>query len=96
MMDQQIASRLGAGLFLLHAPRVCDFRRRDDMLFAYLSDSDSDSVTATTPSRPSERVPIQPLARSVTAVTGTASGTARVPDQDVCVPSRPRRTIPYW
>ena len=41
-------------------------------------------------------VPIQPLARSVTAVTGTASGAARVPDQDVCVPSRPRRTLPYW
>ena len=39
MMDQQIASRLGADLFLLHAPSVYDFRERDDMLFAYLSDS---------------------------------------------------------
>jgi hypothetical protein len=39
MMDQQIALRLGADLFLLHAPSVYDFRERDDMLFAYLSDS---------------------------------------------------------
>lgn len=39
MMDQQIAPRLGADLFLLHAPRVHDFRERDDMLFADLSDS---------------------------------------------------------
>jgi hypothetical protein len=38
-MDQQIASRLGADLFLLHAPSVYDFRERDDMLFAYLSAS---------------------------------------------------------
>ena len=46
MMDQQIASRLGAGLFLLHAPSVYDFRERDDMLFAYLSDSNSVNVTS--------------------------------------------------
>jgi clorobiocin biosynthesis protein CloN6 len=46
MMDQQIASRLGADLFLLHAPSVYDFRERDDMLFAYLSDSDSVNVTS--------------------------------------------------
>ena len=45
-MDQQIASRLGADLFLLHAPSVYDFRERDDMLFAYLSDSDSVNVTS--------------------------------------------------
>lgn len=38
-MDQQIASRLEADLFLLHAPSVYDFREHDDMLFAYLSDS---------------------------------------------------------
>jgi clorobiocin/coumermycin A biosynthesis protein CloN6/CouN6 len=34
-----MASQLGAALFLLHAPGVYDFRKRDDMLFAYLSDS---------------------------------------------------------
>src|ERR1700757_3375272 len=45
-MDQQIASRLGADLFLLHAPSVYDFRERDDMLFAYPSDSDSVNVTS--------------------------------------------------
>ena len=33
MMDQQTAPRLRADLFLLHAPSVCDFRERDDMLF---------------------------------------------------------------
>jgi hypothetical protein len=46
MMDQQIAPRLGADLFLLHAPSVYDFRERDDMLFAYLSDSNSVNVTS--------------------------------------------------
>jgi clorobiocin/coumermycin A biosynthesis protein CloN6/CouN6 len=45
-MDQQAASRLEADLFLLHAPSVYDFRERDDMLFAYLSDSDSVNVTS--------------------------------------------------
>ena len=45
-MAQQIASRLQADLFLLHAPSVYDFRERDDMLFAYLSDSDSVNVTS--------------------------------------------------
>jgi clorobiocin/coumermycin A biosynthesis protein CloN6/CouN6 len=45
-MDQQITSRLEADLFLLHAPSVYDFRDRDDMLFAYLSDSDSVNVTS--------------------------------------------------
>jgi clorobiocin/coumermycin A biosynthesis protein CloN6/CouN6 len=45
-MDQQLASRLEADLFLLHAPSVYDFRERDDMLFAYLSDSDSVNVTS--------------------------------------------------
>jgi clorobiocin/coumermycin A biosynthesis protein CloN6/CouN6 len=46
MMDQQIAPRLGADPFLLHAPSVYDFRERDDMLFAYLSDSNSVDVTS--------------------------------------------------
>src|ERR1700761_1760280 len=46
MMAHQMASRLGADLFLLHAPSVYDFRERDDMLFAYLSDSDSVNVTS--------------------------------------------------
>jgi clorobiocin biosynthesis protein CloN6 len=45
-MDQHISSRLEADLFLLHAPSVYDFRERDDMLFAYLSDSDSVNVTS--------------------------------------------------
>lgn len=35
-----------ADLILLHAPSVYDFRERDDMLFAYLSDSDSVNVTS--------------------------------------------------
>jgi len=37
---------LQADLFLLHAPSVFDFRERDDLLFAYLSDSDSVNVTS--------------------------------------------------
>lgn len=37
---------LNADLFLLHAPSVYDFRERDDILFAYLSDSDSVNVTS--------------------------------------------------
>jgi clorobiocin/coumermycin A biosynthesis protein CloN6/CouN6 len=45
-MDQQIASRLGAALFLLHAPSVYDVRERDGMLFAYPSDSGSVNVTS--------------------------------------------------
>ena len=45
-MNQQITPRLEADLFLLHAPSVYDFRERDDMLFAYLSDSDSVNVTS--------------------------------------------------
>jgi len=45
-MDQHVSSRLEADLFLLHAPSVYDFRERDDMLFAYLSDSDSVNVTS--------------------------------------------------
>jgi clorobiocin biosynthesis protein CloN6 len=45
-MDEQTSSRLKADLFLLHAPSVYDFRERDDMLFAYLSDSDSVNVTS--------------------------------------------------
>jgi clorobiocin biosynthesis protein CloN6 len=46
IMNHQIAPRLDADLFLLHAPSVYDFRERDDMLFAYLSDSDSVNVTS--------------------------------------------------
>jgi clorobiocin/coumermycin A biosynthesis protein CloN6/CouN6 len=45
-MNQLVSSRLEADLFLLHAPSVYDFRERDDMLFAYLSDSDSVNVTS--------------------------------------------------
>jgi clorobiocin biosynthesis protein CloN6 len=45
-MGQQIASTLRADMFLLHAPSVYDFRERDDVLFAYLSDSDSVNVTS--------------------------------------------------
>ena len=37
---------LEADLFLLHAPSVYDFRERDDILFAYLSDSDSVNITS--------------------------------------------------
>jgi hypothetical protein len=37
-----MASQLGADLFLLHAPSGYNFRE-PDRLFAYLSDSDSDS-----------------------------------------------------
>jgi hypothetical protein len=39
MMDQQIASRLRADQFLLHAPSVHDFRERDGALCACLSAS---------------------------------------------------------
>jgi clorobiocin/coumermycin A biosynthesis protein CloN6/CouN6 len=45
-MNPYITDRLKADLFLLHAPSVYDFRERDDMLFAYLSDSDSVNVTS--------------------------------------------------
>ncbi len=44
-MDEQVQA-LKADLFLLHAPSVYDFRERDDILFAYLSDSDSVNVTS--------------------------------------------------
>jgi clorobiocin/coumermycin A biosynthesis protein CloN6/CouN6 len=44
--NQVFAERLSADLFLLHAPSVYDFRERDDILFAYLSDSDSVNVTS--------------------------------------------------
>ncbi|MFL6114255.1 MAG: cobalamin-dependent protein [Catenulispora sp.] len=40
------ATDLRADMFLLHAPSVYDFRERDDVLFAYLSDSDSVNVTS--------------------------------------------------
>ena len=45
-MNQDTSSRLEADIFLLHAPSVYDFRERDDMLFAYLSDSNSVNVTS--------------------------------------------------
>jgi clorobiocin/coumermycin A biosynthesis protein CloN6/CouN6 len=38
-------SRLKADLFFLHAPSVYDFRERDDLLFAHLTDSDSVNTT---------------------------------------------------
>jgi clorobiocin/coumermycin A biosynthesis protein CloN6/CouN6 len=38
-------SGLKADLFFLHAPSVYDFRDRDDLLFAHLSDSDSVNTT---------------------------------------------------
>ncbi len=44
-MNEQ-SQTLQADLFLLHAPSVYDFRERDDILFAYLSDSDSVNVTS--------------------------------------------------
>jgi clorobiocin biosynthesis protein CloN6 len=37
--------RLKADLFFLHAPSVYDFRDRDDLLFAHMSDSDSVNTT---------------------------------------------------
>lgn len=39
-------AKLEADMFLMHAPSVYDFRDRDDLLFAYLSDSDSVNVTS--------------------------------------------------
>ena len=42
----QSPTELKADLFLLHAPSVYDFRERDDLLFAYLSDSDSVNITS--------------------------------------------------
>src|ERR1700752_5365109 len=44
--EMDITPRLEADLFLLPAPSVYDFRERDDLLFAYLSDSDSVNVTS--------------------------------------------------
>ncbi|MBP2328674.1 clorobiocin biosynthesis protein CloN6 [Kibdelosporangium banguiense] len=46
MTEANEPSSLEADLFLLHAPSVYDFRERDDMLFSYLSDSDSVNVTS--------------------------------------------------
>jgi clorobiocin/coumermycin A biosynthesis protein CloN6/CouN6 len=43
---QPLSSPITADLILLHAPSVYDFRERDDLLFAYLSDSDSVNVTS--------------------------------------------------
>jgi len=44
--DQRENFSLEADLILLHAPSVYDFRDRDDILFAYLSDSDSVNVSS--------------------------------------------------
>lgn len=41
-----LTPNLVADVFLLHAPSVYDFRERDDVLFAYLSDSDSVNITS--------------------------------------------------
>ena len=41
-----MSSHVTADFFLLHAPSVFDFRNRDDVLFAYLSDSNSVNVTS--------------------------------------------------
>ena len=38
-------TKLKSDLFFLHAPSVYDFRNRDDLLFAHLSDSDSVNTT---------------------------------------------------
>ena len=54
MMDQQIASRLRAELFMLHAPSVYNFRERDDLLFANLSDSNN-AGAARSPREPAPR-----------------------------------------
>ena len=43
---QETSIDLQADLILIHAPSVFDFRDRDDMLFAYLSDSDSVNTTS--------------------------------------------------
>jgi clorobiocin biosynthesis protein CloN6 len=96
MMDQQIASRLRADLFLPHAPSVYDFRERDDMLFACLSDTVN--VTSVYETYPIGWFSIKqrPARPGRNAATGTASGVARWPDQDVCRSSRPRWTLPRW
>ena len=44
--DSNGKKEITADLLLLHAPSVFDFRERDDLLFAYLSDSDSVNVTS--------------------------------------------------
>jgi clorobiocin biosynthesis protein CloN6 len=41
-----MVASIQADCVLLHAPSVFDFRNRDDLLFAYLSDSDSVNVTS--------------------------------------------------
>ena len=41
-----MTATLEADLLLVHAPSVYDFRERDDVLFAYLSDSDSVNITS--------------------------------------------------
>ncbi len=67
MMDQQIAPRSGADLFLLHARGVDDFRERDDMLFAYLSDSDSVNVTSVDEMYPIRCSPIRSVVPPATS-----------------------------
>jgi clorobiocin biosynthesis protein CloN6 len=95
MMDQQIASRLRADLFLLHAPSVYDFREPGGVQFAYLSDSDSVNVTPGYEMSPLGWFPVKqrPALPGMNAVTGRASGVARLPDRDVYRSSRPRWTL---
>jgi clorobiocin biosynthesis protein CloN6 len=95
MMNQQTASRLRADLFLPHASSVYDFRERDDVLLAYLSDSDSVNVTPVYETSPTGWFSIKqrPALPGLNAVTGRASGVARLPDQDVYRSSRPRWTL---
>jgi clorobiocin biosynthesis protein CloN6 len=93
MMDQQIASRLRADLFLLHAPGVHDFRERDDVPCA--PQSDSVNVTPGCEMSPIGWFSVRqrPARPGLNAVTGAASGVARWPDQDVHRSSRPRWTL---
>jgi hypothetical protein len=83
---------------LPHAPSVYDFRERDDMLFAYLSDSGSVNVTSVYETYPIGWFSIKqrPARPGMNAATGTASGVARWSDQDVCRSSRPRWTLHCW
>ena len=45
-LEKTTLSQMEADLFLIHAPSVYDFRERDDILFAFLSDSDSVNITS--------------------------------------------------
>ena len=92
MMDQQIASRLRADRFLLHAPSVHDFRERDDVPCAHLGAGDSVDVTPVDQMPPTGWFSVRQRSAlpGLNAVTGAASGLARWPDQDVYRSSPPR------